>query len=52
MKSCFTIYDCFDLFTQTEKLRKDDAWYCSKCKTHVEATKKQDIDRAPDILIL
>ncbi|CAG0921929.1 unnamed protein product [Notodromas monacha] len=44
--------DCFRLFTTTETLRGDNAWYCPKCKVHQEATKKIDIWSLPDILIV
>ena len=44
--------DCFELLRTPEKLGKDDSWYCPNCKTHVQATKKMEIYRAPPILIL
>eukprot|EP01016_Furgasonia_blochmanni_P046389 TRINITY_DN6677_c0_g1_i3.p2 TRINITY_DN6677_c0_g1~~TRINITY_DN6677_c0_g1_i3.p2 ORF type:complete len:184 (+),score=34.77 TRINITY_DN6677_c0_g1_i3:67-618(+) len=31
---------------------KDNAWYCNKCKDHVQATKKIQIYKTPAILIL
>eukprot|EP00956_Cyclotella_meneghiniana_P004479 scaffold5531_cov75-Cyclotella_meneghiniana.AAC.2 len=30
---------CFESFTQPERLDDDNKWYCSKCKEHVEAMK-------------
>jgi len=44
--------DCFEFFRQTEKLEKDNSWYCNKCKDHVEATKKIEVYRVPPVLIL
>lgn len=44
--------ECFELLRTPEKLGKDDSWYCPNCKTHVQATKKMEIYRAPPILIL
>ncbi|XP_043245405.1 ubiquitin carboxyl-terminal hydrolase 15-like [Amphibalanus amphitrite] len=44
--------DCIDLFTSTEKLGVNDAWYCPDCKKHQEATKKFDLWSLPDVLII
>lgn len=48
----YNIYDCINLFTRREKLEKDNAWYCSKCKAHKEALKKMEIYKVPPVLIL
>lgn len=45
------LFDCLDFFRQTEKLEKDNSWYCNKCKDHVEATKKIEVYRVPPVLI-
>ena len=34
-----------------EQLDKDNEWYCSKCKEHVQATKKLDIWSLPEVRI-
>jgi ubiquitin C-terminal hydrolase len=47
-----SIYDCVKLFTRPERLGKEDAWYCSNCKDFRQATKKFDIWKAPEILII
>ena len=39
VSSC-TLSECLDLYTRTEILDINDAWYCGTCKTHVQATKK------------
>ena len=49
---CKTLDDCLDLFCTEEKLDHQNKWYCSKCKEHVEATKKFDIWALPPILIV
>ena len=46
------IYQCLDLYTSKEKLGANDTWYCPSCKEHVEATKKFDIWKAPDVLVV
>ena len=46
------IYDCLNLFRSEEKLENDNSWYCSNCKEHQEATKKIEIYKAPNILIV
>ena len=35
-----------------EQLDKDNEWYCSKCKEHVQATKKLDIWSLPEVRVL
>ncbi|CAG0901388.1 unnamed protein product [Darwinula stevensoni] len=44
--------ECLELFTTTEKLNADNAWYCSKCKKHQMATKKFDLWSLPQILVI
>jgi len=43
---------CIDLFTQTEMLGPEDPWYCNRCKEHRQATKKFDLWKLPDILVI
>ncbi|KAG6832675.1 hypothetical protein H0H87_000857 [Tephrocybe sp. NHM501043] len=47
-----TLQDCLDEFTKEEKLGEDDPWYCPKCKKHQQATKKFDLWKAPDVLVV
>lgn len=35
-----------------ETLQGDDKWYCSKCKDHVVASKKMEIYKAPECLLI
>jgi ubiquitin carboxyl-terminal hydrolase 4/11/15 len=39
-------------FSEPEQLDKDNMWYCSGCKEHVQAFKKIQIYKAPKYLIL
>jgi len=48
----YSIYDCLKLFTRKERLEKENAWYCGKCKEHKQATKTMEIFKAPEILIV
>jgi ubiquitin C-terminal hydrolase len=43
---------CLNLFREGEKLTGDNSWYCSTCKKDVEALKKLEIWKLPDVLIL
>lgn len=43
---------CLDAFTEQEVLNEENAWYCSVCKKHQCATKKIDLWRLPEILII
>ena len=52
IKKSFTIQECFELFTREEKLDKDNEWFCNKCKAHKQATKKMELFKLPEILIL
>mmetsp|Transcript_474 Transcript_474/g.1052 ORF Transcript_474/g.1052 Transcript_474/m.1052 type:complete len:532 (-) Transcript_474:8-1603(-) len=49
---CNSLDDCLDLFCEEELLAGDEQWYCPKCKTHVNATKKIDLFMLPPILII
>ncbi|EIW72145.1 hypothetical protein TREMEDRAFT_36466 [Tremella mesenterica DSM 1558] len=46
------IEDCLDEFSKEETLGQDDLWYCPQCKKHQAATKKLEIYKAPDILVI
>ncbi|KAJ2077682.1 hypothetical protein H4R24_004985 [Coemansia sp. RSA 988] len=47
-----TLEDCLGEFTRPEELGEEDPWYCSKCKEHQRATKKFDLWRVPEILVV
>jgi len=46
------LQECLELYTQTEKLGENDAWYCPACKKHQQATKKFDIWSLPSLLVI
>ncbi|TKR64153.1 hypothetical protein L596_024735 [Steinernema carpocapsae] len=46
------ISECLDLFTTEERLGENDSWYCPECKEHRCASKKLDLWKLPDILII
>lgn len=47
-----TLEDCLDEFTKEERLGEDDLWYCPRCKKHQQATKKFELWKVPDILVV
>ncbi|KAJ7108872.1 hypothetical protein C8R43DRAFT_1243488 [Mycena crocata] len=47
-----SLQDCMDEFTKEEKLGEDDLWYCPRCKKHQQATKKFDLWKSPDVLVV
>lgn len=47
-----TLQDCLDEFTKEEQLGEDDLWYCPQCKKHQQATKRFDLWKTPDILVV
>jgi ubiquitin carboxyl-terminal hydrolase 8 len=50
--TCKTLDDCLELFCEEELLKGDEKWYCPKCQSHVEATKKIDLWMLPPILVV
>lgn len=51
-KQGVSLYTCLELFTTREQLSSNDTWYCPECKKHVEATKKFDLWRLPEVLVV
>ncbi|KAJ1702668.1 hypothetical protein LUZ63_002447 [Rhynchospora breviuscula] len=47
-----TLYQCLDKFIKEEPLGPDDMWYCPSCKEHRQASKKLDLWRLPEILVI
>lgn len=47
-----TLEDCLDEFTKEERLGEDDLWYCPRCKKHQQATKKFELWKTPDVLVV
>ena len=44
--------DCLDEFGKAEILSENDAWYCPRCKKHRRASKKFELWKSPDILVI
>jgi len=51
-KKTITLEDCLMEYTKEEQLGEEDLWYCPSCQKHQQATKKLDIWRLPDILVV
>ena len=50
--SACSLTECMSAFSAEETLAEDDAYYCSKCKTHQPARKKLALYRVPHLLII
>ncbi|XP_078448386.1 ubiquitin carboxyl-terminal hydrolase 9-like [Wolffia australiana] len=46
------LFSCLEAFLREEPLGPDDMWYCPGCKKHRQATKKLDLWRLPEILVI
>jgi ubiquitin carboxyl-terminal hydrolase 4/11/15 len=44
--------DCLDEFAKEEVLSAEDPWYCPRCKKHRRASKKFELWKCPDILVI
>ncbi|OIT05101.1 PREDICTED: ubiquitin carboxyl-terminal hydrolase 8 [Nicotiana attenuata] len=47
-----SLYKCLEAFLKEEPLGPEDMWYCPACKQHRQATKKLDLWRLPEILVI
>lgn len=47
-----TLEDCLNEFGKEEVLSEMDTWYCPRCKEHRRATKKFELWKTPDILVM
>ena len=47
-----TLDDCLDEFGKEEILSQNDAWYCPQCKEHRRASKKFELWKVPDVLVI
>ncbi|KAL6004147.1 hypothetical protein ACLOJK_004694 [Asimina triloba] len=52
MKDAISLLSCFEAFLEEEPLGENDMWYCPACNEHRKATKKLDLWRLPDILVV
>ena len=44
--------DCLNEFGKMETLSENNAWYCPRCKEHRRASKKFELWKIPDILVM
>ncbi|KAL9116432.1 MAG: hypothetical protein Q9187_007043, partial [Circinaria calcarea] len=44
--------DCLDEFGRAEILSESNAWFCPRCKEHRRASKKFELWKSPDILVI
>jgi len=51
-KTGLTLDECLDEFEKDEILSENDTWYCPRCKEHRRASKKFDLWRTPDVLVI
>ncbi|XP_043715927.1 ubiquitin carboxyl-terminal hydrolase 9-like isoform X2 [Telopea speciosissima] len=51
-QEAISLFSCLEAFLTEEPLGPDDMWYCPSCKEHRQATKKLDLWRLPEILVV
>ncbi|KAJ4955135.1 hypothetical protein NE237_011918 [Protea cynaroides] len=51
-QEAISLFSCLEAFLKEEPLGPDDMWYCPTCKEHRQATKKLDLWRLPEILVV
>ncbi|KAI6709922.1 hypothetical protein JHW43_007556 [Diplocarpon mali] len=51
-KNGISLDDCLNEFGKEEILSEADTWYCPRCKKHQRASKKFELWKTPDILIM
>ncbi|XP_019504868.1 PREDICTED: ubiquitin carboxyl-terminal hydrolase 11 isoform X1 [Hipposideros armiger] len=51
-KAPVRLQECIELFTTMETLEKENPWFCPSCKQHQLATKKLDLWKLPETLII
>ncbi|KAL6138277.1 hypothetical protein ACLB2K_063560 [Fragaria x ananassa] len=47
-----SLYKCLEAFLKEEPLGPEDMWFCPSCKTPRQASKKLDLWRLPEILVI
>ena len=51
-KEGISLAECLDEYGKEEILSENDAWYCPRCKEHRRASKKFELWKTPDILVM
>ncbi|XP_058086865.1 ubiquitin carboxyl-terminal hydrolase 8-like isoform X2 [Magnolia sinica] len=52
LQESVSLYACLEAFLKEEPLGPEDMWYCPNCKKHRQASKKLDLWRLPEILVI
>ncbi|XP_022862372.1 ubiquitin carboxyl-terminal hydrolase 5-like isoform X3 [Olea europaea var. sylvestris] len=47
-----SLYTCLEAFLREEPLVPEDMWYCPECKERRQASKKLDLWRLPEVLVI
>lgn len=47
-----SLYTCLEAFLREEPLVPEDMWYCPQCKDQRQASKKLDLWRLPEVLVI
>ncbi|XP_027349722.1 ubiquitin carboxyl-terminal hydrolase 5 isoform X2 [Abrus precatorius] len=47
-----SLYTCLEAFLREEPLVPEDMWYCPKCEERRQASKKLDLWRLPEVLVI
>ncbi|TVU25493.1 hypothetical protein EJB05_27992 [Eragrostis curvula] len=47
-----SLYACLDAFLREEPLVPEEMWYCPRCKEQRQASKKLDLWRLPEVLVI
>ncbi|KAG9149373.1 hypothetical protein Leryth_003335 [Lithospermum erythrorhizon] len=47
-----SLYTCLESFLREEPLVPEDMWYCPQCKERRQASKKLDLWRLPEVLVI
>ncbi|XXG78580.1 hypothetical protein AAC387_Pa08g2500 [Persea americana] len=47
-----SLYTCLEAFLREEPLVPEEMWYCSQCKEQRQASKKLDLWRLPEVLVI
>ncbi|CAM0873691.1 unnamed protein product [Alopecurus aequalis] len=47
-----SLYACLDAFLREEPLVPEEMWYCPRCKDQRQASKKLDLWRLPEVLVI
>ncbi|XP_068452821.1 ubiquitin carboxyl-terminal hydrolase 21 [Clinocottus analis] len=51
-RSSVTLRECLELFSQEEKLDKENSPMCERCNRHTECTKRLSIQRFPQVIVI